>query len=195
MSRQKKSRKGPSQSTGKMRLSKEKLQEERALKNFRPKKPKGNKAGTRNAIEETVNSGTSNQNVKKPKGMGSKKPIDLTPSNKPSVVIKPEPVMNRDLKPTAELKKASVVSLPPEQELEQLENDQRLLDLIDRHESGELLTGKDAKYFNTKVERHQALCELLGLDDEEDEFDAPVESKIDQYLSNDLANEWLDEDE
>lgn len=195
MSRQKKSRKGPSQSTGKMRLSKEKLQEERALKNFRPKKPKGNKPGTRNAIDETVNSGVSNQNVKKPKGMGSKKPIDLTPGNKPSVVIKPEPVMNRDLKPAAELKKAPEVVLAPEQELEQLENDQRLLDLIDRHEAGELLTGKDAKYFNTKVERHQALCELLGLDDEEDEFDAPEENKIDQYLSNDLANEWMDEDE
>jgi len=195
MSREKKSRKGPSQSTGKMRLSKEKLQEERALKNYRPKKANGNKAGTRNAIDENVNSSTTSQNVKKPKGMGSKKPIDLTPGNKPTVVIKPEVVMNRDLKPAAELKKAPVVSLPPEQELEQLENDQRLLDLIDRHEAGELLTGKDAKYFNTKVERHQALCELLGLDDEEEEFEAPQESKIDQYLSNDLANEWLDEEE
>jgi hypothetical protein len=195
MSREKKSRKGPSQGTGKMRLSKEKLQEERALKNYRPKKPKGNKAGTRNEIDESVHSSTTNQKIKKPKGMGSKKPIDLTPGNKPSVVIKPEPIMNRDLKPAAELKKVTAVSLPPEQELEQLENDQRLLDLIDRHEAGELLTGKDAKYFNAKVERHQALCELLGFDDEEDELDAPAESKIDQYLSNDLANEWLDEDE
>ncbi|SFD22889.1 Der GTPase-activating protein YihI [Pseudoalteromonas denitrificans] len=195
MSREKKSRKGPSQSTGKMRLSKEKLQEERALKNHRPKKLKGNKPGTRNAIDENVGNSNINQNVKKPKGMGSKKPIDLTPGNKPKVTTKPEPVMNRDLKPAAELKKAPIVSLSPEQELEQLENDQRLLDLIDRHESGELLTGKDAKYFNVKVERHQALCELLGLDDDEDEFDAPEESKIDQYLSNDLANEWMDEEE
>ncbi|PAJ72698.1 GTPase-activating protein [Pseudoalteromonas sp. NBT06-2] len=195
MSREKKSRKGPSQSTGKMRLSKEKLQEERALKNYRPKKQNGNKAGTRNAIDENANSNTTNQNIKKPKGMGSKKPIDLTPDNKPTVVSKVKPDMNRDLKPTAELKKAPVVSLSPEQELEHLENDQKLLDLIDRHEAGELLTGKDAKYFNTKVERHQVLCELLGLNNEEDEFDAPEESKIDQYLSNDLASEWLDEED
>ena len=195
MSRQKKSRKGPSQSTGKMRLSKEKLQELRALKDHRPKKHKGNKAGSRNAIDETADNNSINQNVKKPKGLGSKKPIDLTPGNKATVVNKPEPIMNRDLKPAAELKKATLIQLAPEQELEQLENDQRLLDLIDRNEAGELLTGKDAKYFNAKVARHEELCELLGLVDDEDEFDAPEESKLDQYLSNDLANEWMDEEE
>ena len=63
-----------------------------------------------------------------------------------------------------------------------------------------MLTGKDAKYFNSRIARHQALCEILGIEDEdEDEFEDDIESKgnsdFDQYLSDDLANEWLDEDD
>ena len=57
---------------------------------------------------------------------------------------------------------------------------------------GETLLGKDAKYLNAKVARHQALCELLGINDD-DEFDD--EDMLDQYMSGDLADEWLNDDE
>jgi hypothetical protein len=107
--------------------------------------------------------------------------------------------MKRNLKPVAELKKAVEPELTPEQELEALENDERLLKLVERHEQGEMLTGKDAKYFNSRIARHQVLCKLLGIEDEEefeDDFsDEDSNSDFDQYLSNDLANEWLDDDE
>ena len=93
--------------------------------------------------------------------------------------------------------------LTPEQELEALENDERLLKLVERHERGELLTGKDAKYFNSRIARHQALCELLGIEDEdddyeddfEDDFDVEGGSDFDKYLSDDLANEWYDDED
>ena len=110
--------------------------------------------------------------------------------------------MKRNLKPMVELKKVNEPELTPEQELEALENDERLLKLVERHERGELLTGKDAKYFNSRIARHQELCELLGIEDEdeyEDDFEDDSydegESDFDKYLSDDLANEWLDDED
>ena len=63
--------------------------------------------------------------------------------------------------------------MPPEQELALLENDEKLLELLDKVDQGEILTGKDAKYFNAKTARHAELVALLGLDqdDEEEELD------------------------
>lgn len=194
MSRKKKSRKIPS--NGPVRLSQDKLKEIRALKEQRVKKHKGAKPGSRNAVDalqqETKNSHTQN----KDKRVGSKKPVSL-------VAKAPEPVieLKRNLKPQVELVKVIEPELSPEQELEALENDERLLKLIERHEQGEMLTGKDAKYFNSRIDRHQVLCEILGIEDEpEDEFDdeeheAQGNSDFDRYLSNDLANEWLDDED
>lgn len=124
----------------------------------------------------------------------------------PLIATAPEPKveMKRNLKPTVELKKVTEPEITPEQELEALENDERLLKLVERHEKGEMLTGKDAKYFNSRIARHQALCKILGIEDEdedefeddfEDDFASESNADFDQYLSDDLANEWLDEDD
>ena len=193
MSRKKKSRKIPS--NGPVRLSQDKLKEMRALKEQRVKKTKGAKPGSRNApdlVEEqnqTSHSGSSDKRI------GSKQPVSLVPS-----APEPKVEMKRNLKPVVELKKVVQPELTPEQELEELENDVRLLKLVERHEGGEMLTGKDAKYFNSRIARHQVLCKLLGLEDEdefddEDDFGEESNSDFDQYLSNDLASEWLDDDE
>jgi len=193
MSRKKKSRKIPS--NGPVRLSQDKLKEMRALKEQRVKKTKGAKPGSRNApdlVEEqnqTLHSGSRDKRI------GSKKPVSLVP-----VAAEPKVEMKRNLKPVVELKKVVQPELTPEQELEELENDVRLLKLVERHEGGEMLTGKDAKYFNSRIARHQVLCKLLGLEDEdefddEDDFGEESNSDFDQYLSNDLASEWLDDDE
>ncbi|MCF7517551.1 MULTISPECIES: Der GTPase-activating protein YihI [Pseudoalteromonas] len=196
MSRKKKSRKIPS--NGPVRLSKEKLREMRALKEQRVKKTKGAKAGTRNAPDALKDDKATTNSQPKDKRTGSKKPVSLVaPKAEPKVEMK------RNLKPMVELKKVNEPELTPEQELEALESDERLLKLVERHERGELLTGKDAKYFNSRIARHQALCELLGIEDEdddyeddfEDDFDAEGESDFDKYLSDDLANEWFDEDD
>lgn len=193
MSRTKKSRKSPA--NGPVRLSQDKLKEMRALKEQRVKKTKGAKPGSRNAPDLLDSESQNSNHAPKDKRVGSKKPVPL-------IATAPEPKveMKRNLKPTVELKKVIEPEFTPEQELEALENDERLLKLVERHEKGEMLTGKDAKYFNSRIARHQALCEILGIEDEdEDEFEDDLESQgnsdFDQYLSDDLANEWLDEDD
>ncbi len=181
-------------SNGPVRLSQDKLKEMRALKEQRVKKTKGAKPGSRNAPDALSNDTQKAGSAAKDKRVGSKKAVPLVaPAAEPKIEMK------RNLKPVAELKKAVEPELTPEQELEALENDERLLKLVERHEQGEMLTGKDAKYFNSRIARHQVLCKLLGIEDEEefeDDFsDEDSNSDFDQYLSNDLANEWLDDDE
>ena len=105
-----------------------------------------------------------------------------------------EPKLQRHLTPQVELKKVKE-TLTPEQELHQIENDERLMALLDRHERGELLTGKDAKYFNRLVARHQELCDLLGIDDEFEEQEVIENDPLAAFVSNDLADEWLTDDE
>ena len=196
MSRKKKSRKIPS--NGPVRLSKEKLREMRALKEQRVKKTKGAKPGSRNAPDAQKGDKAAKNNQSQDKRVGSKKPVSLV-----AVKADPKVEMKRNLQPMVELKKVSEPELTPEQELEALENDERLLKLVERHERGELLTGKDAKYFNSRIARHQALCELLGIEDEdddyeddfEDDFDVEGGSDFDKYLSDDLANEWYDDED
>lgn len=188
MTRKKKNRKLGE--NGSPRLSKEKLNQLRALKEQRVKKVKGAKAGSRNSQLLKESPATEQAKTPKDKRLGSKKPISLTPVVEKPVVDEPlKPV----LAPQAILAKTRPVELTPEQELAAIESDERLVNLIERHERGELLTGKDAKYFNSKVARHQQLCELLGIDDE-DEEEYP-ESELDSYMSDDLANEWLDDDD
>jgi hypothetical protein len=193
MSRKKKSRKIPS--NGPVRLSQDKLKEMRALKEQRVKKTKGAKPGSRNAPDLLEEQSQASHSSSRDKRIGSKEPVSLVP-----VAAEPKVEMKRNLKPAVELKKVIQPELSPEQELEELENDVRLLKLVERHEGGEMLTGKDAKYFNSRIARHQVLCKLLGLEDEdefddEDNFGEESNSDFDQYLSNDLASEWLDDDE
>lgn len=134
----------------------------------------------------------SNTTTNKDPRVGSKKPISLV-AEPQSAESNTQPEMKRHLQPQVKLTTA-VETLTPEQELEQLENDERLMALLERHERGELLTGKDAKYFNRGIARHQELCEILGIDDEFEEGDMLDDDPMDQFMSNDLANEWLDDD-
>jgi hypothetical protein len=187
MTRKKKSRKTGSGGNGSFRLSKEKLSELRAVKDQRVKKQTGNKAGMRNAQEALVDPEL-NTKQRKDQRLGSKKPISLVPEQD----IVQEPEFQRHLKPSVALRKVTEPELTPEQELEQLENDVKLMSLLERQNAGETLLGKDAKYLNAKVARHQALCEILGIDDD-DEMDD--EDMLDQFMSSDLADEWLDDDE
>lgn len=189
MTRKKKTRKVAANGTP--RLSKEKLQALRALKEQRSKKTKGKKPGSRNAPEILVKE-QSNTTTNKDPRVGSKKPISLVAEPQPTK-SNTQPEMKRHLQPQVKLTTA-VQTLTPEQELEQLENDERLMALLERHERGELLTGKDAKYFNRGIARHQELCEILGIDDEFEEGDMLEDDPMDQFMSNDLANEWLDDD-
>jgi ribosome assembly protein YihI (activator of Der GTPase) len=197
MTRIKKSRKPGAGSSGKMRLSKEKLRELREMKEHRNKKHSGNKAGTRNAQDTKKATDDKRSQNQHDARKGSKKPISLVPEAK--MVATPEEVkFNRNLKPMASLDHSKRELLTPQQELESIENDQKLMSLLERQNAGETLVGKDAKYLNSKVARHQALCEILGITDEDDYEDEDMyddEDMLDQFMSSDLADEWLDDEE
>ena len=98
----------------------------------------------------------------------------MVASEKPTVE-EVKPIEHSSAAPTAKLKKANKVELTPQQELQKIESDERLLELAERVEGGELLLGKDAKYFNKQMERLDELLEILGIDpddEEEDQLDA-----------------------
>ncbi len=118
MSRTKKSRKLGSNGT--MRLSKDKLRELRAMKEQRVKKQKGNKPGTRNAIEEPVKNQAKGKQHGKDTRIGSKKPIDLTPQAKATAPKPSKPSFNRDMAPQVQLKASAAPELTPQQELAQI---------------------------------------------------------------------------
>lgn len=178
MTRQKKSRK-----SGPIGVRKQDLRPKQEDKSPRKKKaPKGQKPGTRNAVDVLTNesASTNTSQVKRDKKVGSKKPIPLTVSET-KVEQKPIPAKS-NLKPAVTLEKVKAESLTPEQELQQLENDQLLIELAERVEQGELLTGKDAKYFNKHMDRYEELAEQLGIeDDEEDDSEMDFD-----------ANQWDD---
>ncbi|MCG7566654.1 GTPase-activating protein [Pseudoalteromonas sp. CnMc7-15] len=189
MTRKKKSRKVINNGTA--RLSKDKLRELRAMKEQRSKKKKkGAEPGNRNSQLLKVEGSESSESGKTDKRVGSKKPVSLTPQAPKQ--SKPESKPRRNLQPQATLRQAHEPELSPQQELAQIEADERLLALIERHDQGEVLTGKDAKYFNAKVARHEQLCEILGIDDEDYADD---EDLLDSYMNDSLADEWLDEED
>lgn len=95
---------------------------------------------------------------------GSKEPIPLVVNTAEKKLME-----TTTPKPMAKLVKAQEPTLSPEQELAQIENDATLMALLDRVDQGEILKGKEAKYFNAKTSRHAKLVDLLGLAEEEDD--------------------------
>lgn len=140
------------------------------------KKGAGLKPGSRNSAQIEKTSETSNKN-KDPRH-GSKTPIPLVATVAEQKLVAPQ------TEPKALLAKVKPVEVPPQVELEQIEQDEKLQSLLERVEQGEILTGKDAKYFNAKTARHAELLKLLGLDLEDEEDDADEEldelSKLEQ---------------
>jgi ribosome assembly protein YihI (activator of Der GTPase) len=187
MTRQKKSRKaaplGPAQKPRQKQA--DKADDKRGKKQHR-----GLEAGNRNNPEVRKAKAQTNQaNKSNDPRHGSKKPISLTPV---------EPVKQTDFEPQIKLKKVKVVEpeLTPEQELAAIENDERLMDLLDRADAGEVLSGKDAKYFNAKTARHQQLVEELGIvyEDDEDE-DWEDDEDFEQEQSKSLIEQWEQDDD
>ena len=80
--------------------------------------------------------------------------------------------------------------MPPEQELAALEQDEKLLDLVERVENGEILTGKDAKYFNAKTARHAELLTLLGLDEDEESEETDTAEEDADPLAEFERTDW-----
>ncbi len=174
MTRQKKKRSaGPN---GQRHLSADDIRKTRQPKEQTKKKGAGLKSGSRNS-EAVATSTANNESAKKDKRIGSKKPIALVADTGIQVTEQAKIA----LKPKASLAKAKPVGLTPEQELALIENDSVLQQLLERVEKDEILTGKEAKYFNAKTARLEQLLQQLGLSDGADAADtdplAAFESK------------------
>ena len=185
MTRQKKSRK-----VGQIGIRKQDVRPEKPSQDTRRKKsPKGQKSGNRNSlVDETQikSNSSSTSNAKKDPKVGSKKAIELVPSKSAPLVNKS--IQHSDKKPEVVLKTVKTSQLTPELELEQLENDEILIALAERVEDGELLKGKEAKYFNKHIARYDELVEQLGLEevDDDENPDEIAQLKSDQW--DDLLN-------
>lgn len=186
MTRQKKSRKVGQIGVRKLDTRPEKPKQDTRRK----KKPKGQKSGNRNSLVEDkkiVETGGDTTGKKKNTKLGSKKAIDLVPVKK-AEPVKPE-IKHSDKKPEVVLRKVKQDALTPEQELALLEKDEKLIELAEKVERDEIITGKDAKYFNKHMARYDELLEILGLNNDIDESELDeqgddAESALDKLESN-----------
>ncbi|MDP4945194.1 Der GTPase-activating protein YihI [Alishewanella sp. SMS8] len=163
MTRQKKSRNAGN--NGQRHLPASEIRKTRETKEETKKKGSGLKSGTRNSMQQSKDAQAEANKAKKDPRIGSKKPIALIAE--PTLVEQMPNVVSAI--PKAQLKAVKAETLTPEQELASIEADERLQALLERVEQDEVLTGKDAKYFNSKTARLSELLQLLGLDDADDE--------------------------
>lgn len=131
----------------------------------RKAKRKGLAPGSRHNTESGSGQGGSGAKAAQDPRLGSKKPIALIKGEQPAAVAKqPRPKAEKVKTPVAE----AVAELTLEQELEQLENNERLNTLLDRVEAGDKLNKDDTLWLDRTLARHQQLLEQLGLLDEDD---------------------------
>lgn len=186
MTRQKKSRNAGN--NGQRHLPATEIRKVREHKDESKKKGAGLKSGNRNSMQDSkvVNSNKQHAANKDPR-IGSKKPIPLGADAATEQQHTPL-IMSQE--PKALLKAVKVISLPPEQELAEIEADTRLQALLERVERDEVLTGKDAKYFNSKTARLTELLELLGLAEVEPADDTTAAEDDEDPLAKFERTDW-----
>ena len=177
MTRQKKTRSAGS--NGQRHLPAQEIRKSREPKEETKKKGAGLKSGSRNNVAQ-VKPASADNAANKDKRIGSKKPIALVPVTEQPLVVS---------QPKASLAKVKAEVIAPEQELALIENDSYLQQLLERVEQNEILTGKDAKYFNAKTARLEQLLQQLGLTEQETEVDPLAE-----FESKDWRKDLLGED-
>jgi hypothetical protein len=182
MSRTKKSR---TPSTTPPRAPKEKKGAAVEAPEKRSKKHKGKVSGNRQK-EAYVQKETQTSAVNKDPRLGNKKPIDLTKAQAPVKAPKPAKKSEQaSILPTAKKGKtkpelspiAAIRQIEPSaedklaDELDAIEQDERLLAIIAKQDDEIDLSESEVDYFNDKMDRHQELREALGLDDDEEEYE------------------------
>lgn len=143
------------------------------------RKRKGNAPGSRHS-EASQNNSRQNQNIKADPRLGSKKPIPLSA-------------------PAAPVKK-SERHFSPADELAAIEQDPRLETLLDKVEKSQSLTAEEQGYVDKKLARHRQLCELLGIDTEDDTLSDPQQqvsrretgnsddALLDKFINSDIKD-------
>ncbi|MFT6925440.1 MAG: ribosome assembly protein YihI (activator of Der GTPase) [Psychromonas sp.] len=148
-------------------------QSQESRDNKRQSKLKGNKAGARNAVESKQSQQKNAQKSANDKRLGSQKAVPLmakqeVPAQAAKVIPQPKAKAVKspvEVKPTAEVKQT------PEKEIVEIENDQRLNELLEQLDNGEKISQTDQSWIDKQMRRHQQLMKQLGWLDEEGEED------------------------
>lgn len=138
----------------------------------KPKKKVGKPAGNRQKEAFENNNKNQSSNAPKDPRLGSKTLIDLTPKSTPKVAAKTHQPKKEKVSPIAAIRMAEPVissTSELEDELYAIEDDQPLQNILALQENDKALSEDQVEYFNTKMERHQELRELLGWDDEQED--------------------------
>lgn len=147
--------------TGKRKETSSQAQEARERKH--KAKLKGNKAGGRNAVESQQRQKQNAKQALNNKRIGSTKAVPLiiekkTADKQPKVQLLPR---------EKEIKSQAMKKLPPEKELDQIENNQRLNELLEQLDNNEVISQADNSWVEKQMSRHQELMKELGWLDEE----------------------------
>ena len=186
MSRTKKSRKPGTGSIGILKDDKKKLVEPKPR---RAKKSNGNEAGNRQkeATKKVTQSQTSAKH-KDPR-IGNKTPIDL---GKPiSAPIKTKPAKKvQDNSPIAGIRAVETGESLADQ-LSRIEQDPRLLEILEKQDDDIALSSEEIDYYNTLMEQHEKISDALGIDDEDDIVEQPKKSDSEDDLWDKFNNSDL----
>lgn len=170
MARAKKSRKGgpigaaktPKDGQGKS---------QRSQPSMRVKKHKGKSPGARHNVETKANVPSQQKSISD-KRVGSKKPIPL--------------VVKESAEPVHKIQKRKYAT--PAQELAALEANDRFNRLLDQLEDDAVLNDDDQVWINSQLERHQILCELLGIKASEEEQGTDPFAQLDAIRIDDFKD-------
>ncbi len=184
MSRTKKSRKPGSAPTAKPKLSKVEL----ANVEKRVRKKTGKKPGNRQQEAQPIKDFAKNANQAKDPRIGSKKPIDLGGTVKPT-----QPKSNKPKQdPIAAIRTVgndnADVEVSLAQELANIEADERLQAILAKQDDELALTEQEVDYFNEMMERHQLLTEQLDGENEESADTASSSKNSEDDLWDKLDN-------
>ncbi|MBE8596041.1 Der GTPase-activating protein YihI [Xenorhabdus sp. BG5] len=135
------------------------------------KKQRGKPSGSRHNGHDS-NKKRSVAKQEKDSRIGSKVPVPL-------IVGEKERVVKPTVKPAIEKQKPR---LSPQEELDMLENDERLDDLLARLEQGEKLSQEDNAYVDNTLDRIDTLLEELGIELEEEDDEEERQEDIMQLL-------------
>jgi len=193
MAHSKKSRKPKEAPIAKPKLSKQALAE--AAKHKKPKKKTGKPAGNRQQEAVKKKKGTSSNPRSNDPRVGNKTPIVLgtLKQEAPQSIKKEKPTPIAAVRPIeVEEKSLSLDAL--EQELYTIEDDPRLAAILNKQDEDVELSEEEVLLFNELMDRHQAIREQLGWDDEEDDVEEENSNVSDDDLWNKFDNDEFDQD-
>ncbi len=151
----------------------------------RKAKRKGLAPGSRHNTGEAGQQNTGTKAPQDPR-LGSKKPIALVQGETARVAKPAKPAKAPRPAKVTPVIAPNVQVLTPEQELEQLENNERLNTLLDRVDAGEKLGKDDAGWLDKTLARHQQLLEELGLLEEDEEEPEEGDDLWTRFMDADL---------